>query len=113
MAKPFGAPDEDEKNSDDEDDEGSDGDTEDNKREETTTEERKEIFTEQEGEFRPPSSQYPMAVKGSVLLMVFQWSFGYGGEKTTAKTTKDRSFPNQAHYKFIFTFVFDSNAQQL
>lgn len=59
VAKPFGAPDEDEKNSDDEDDDGSDGDTEDNKREETTTEEKKEIFTEQEGEFRPPTSQYP------------------------------------------------------
>lgn len=51
MAKPFGAPDEEEKNSDDEDDEGSDGDTEDNKREEATVEEKKDVFTEQESEF--------------------------------------------------------------
>lgn len=58
VTKPFGAPDEDEKNSDDEDDEGSDGDTECNKREEAITEEKKEIFTEQEGEFCPLTSRY-------------------------------------------------------
>lgn len=48
-AKPFGSPNEEERNTDDEDDEGSDGDVEERK-EDTTTEEKKEVFTEQEGE---------------------------------------------------------------
>lgn len=73
-AKPFGSPDEEERNTDDEDDEGSDGDTEE-KREDITIEEKKEVFTEQEGEYHCFSTLLYLVgvftvVERSVLLVI-------------------------------------------